>query len=184
VAITFVDWPDRTRWKVINNILGLPFEEPEETYSTSAHLYHDQGIEPGTKGRLNEAPAAPAPVRSREPRPDRSRPDRPASQGKPRTQRTRRRLKNGVAVAEDGTPAPDHAEQTPVAEQTNGRGSHDRRAADNTHGGAAERSTASADGQASGVSDETRPKRRRRRRSSGGSASAAAAPDSVPATGH
>ena len=52
IAITFVDWADRTRWKVINNTLGLPFEEPQETYSTSPHLYHDQGIDPGAKGRI------------------------------------------------------------------------------------------------------------------------------------
>jgi superfamily II DNA/RNA helicase len=99
VAITFVDWPDRTRWKVINNILGLPFEEPEETYSTSPHLYHDQGIEPGTKGRINEAPATPAPSRSRDVRSDsRPRADRKPGSDKPRSERTRRRLKNGVPV--------------------------------------------------------------------------------------
>jgi superfamily II DNA/RNA helicase len=34
--VTFVGLGDQTRWKVINNTLGLPFEEPEETYSTSA----------------------------------------------------------------------------------------------------------------------------------------------------
>ena len=50
IAITFVDWADRTRWKVINNALGLPFEEPQETYSTSANLFHDLGIDPAAKG--------------------------------------------------------------------------------------------------------------------------------------
>ena len=52
IAITFVDWADQTRWKVINNTLGLPFEEPQETYSTSAHLFHDLGIDPSAKGRI------------------------------------------------------------------------------------------------------------------------------------
>ncbi len=52
IAITFVDWADRTRWKVINNTLGLPFEEPQETYSTSEHLFHDQGIDPSVRGRI------------------------------------------------------------------------------------------------------------------------------------
>ncbi|MGI3780498.1 MAG: DEAD/DEAH box helicase, partial [Janthinobacterium lividum] len=66
IAITFVDWADQTRWKVINNALGLPFETPEETYSTSAHLFHDLGIDPSAKGRLNEP--APEPPREREPR--------------------------------------------------------------------------------------------------------------------
>ncbi len=52
VAITFVDWPDITRWKVINRALDLPFEDPPETYSTSEHLYHDLGIPPDATGRV------------------------------------------------------------------------------------------------------------------------------------
>ena len=52
VAVTFVDWADVTRWKVINKTLDLPFDEPAETYSTSEHFFHDLGIAPGTKGRL------------------------------------------------------------------------------------------------------------------------------------
>ena len=72
IAITFVDWADQTRWKVINNTLGLPFEEPEETYSTSAHLYHDLGIDPAAKGRIGAAEAgragdAPERLRGRAP---------------------------------------------------------------------------------------------------------------------
>ncbi len=51
VAITFVDWADLPRWRSINKILELPFPDPPETYSTSEHLYHDQGIPAGTKGR-------------------------------------------------------------------------------------------------------------------------------------
>jgi superfamily II DNA/RNA helicase len=54
VAVTFVDWPDMTRWKVINNVLGLPFEEPLETYSTSEHLFHDLGIPKAATGRVGE----------------------------------------------------------------------------------------------------------------------------------
>jgi len=65
-AITFVDWPDVTRWKVINKTLDLPFEDPVETYSTSEHLFHDQGIPAGTKGRIKD----PAPV-ERAPRAER-----------------------------------------------------------------------------------------------------------------
>ena len=52
VAITFVDWADVTRWKVINKALGLPFEDPAETYSTSEHFFHDLGIAHGAKGRV------------------------------------------------------------------------------------------------------------------------------------
>ncbi|WP_082573169.1 MULTISPECIES: DEAD/DEAH box helicase [unclassified Nocardioides] len=56
IAITLVDATDVHRWKMINKALDLPFDEPLETYSTSEHLYHDQGIAPGTKGRLIPAP--------------------------------------------------------------------------------------------------------------------------------
>jgi superfamily II DNA/RNA helicase len=87
IAITFVDWIDRPRWKLINEALDLPFDEPEETYSTSAHLYHDLGIDPGTKGRLTSPPTKTA-ERSRNERRDR-----------PRRTRVRRRLRNGVPVA-------------------------------------------------------------------------------------
>ncbi|MDP2775918.1 MAG: DEAD/DEAH box helicase [Nocardioides sp.] len=66
IAITFVDWADLARWKMINKTLDLPFPDPQETYSTSEHLYHDQGIAPGTKGRIVD----PAPV-ERKPREDR-----------------------------------------------------------------------------------------------------------------
>ncbi len=52
IAITLVDWADIARWKTINKTLDLPFEDPPETYSTSEHLLHDQGIPHGTQGRL------------------------------------------------------------------------------------------------------------------------------------
>jgi superfamily II DNA/RNA helicase len=54
VAVTFVDWADVTRWKVINKALALPFDDPQETYSTSEHLFHDMGIPAGTKGRIKD----------------------------------------------------------------------------------------------------------------------------------
>ena len=70
IAITFVDWADVTRWKTINKALELPFDEPQETYSNSEHFFHDQGIAPGTKGRI-------VPEKPREPRaPSRRRPRR------------------------------------------------------------------------------------------------------------
>ena len=89
IAVTFVDWADRTRWKVINNTLGLPFEEPQETYSTSAHLYHDLGIDPAAKGRI--APAKP-------PRSVEEGEDRRARRAERPKRGQRRRLRNGVPV--------------------------------------------------------------------------------------
>nr|WP_322942427.1 DEAD/DEAH box helicase [Actinacidiphila yeochonensis] len=54
-AITLVDWDDIPRWQLINKALDLPFNAPEETYSTSPHLYELLGIPAGTKGVLPRA---------------------------------------------------------------------------------------------------------------------------------
>ncbi|MFE0378207.1 DEAD/DEAH box helicase [Streptomyces inhibens] len=54
-AVTLVDWDDIPRWKLINKALDLSFDEPEETYSTSAHLYELLNIPAGTKGVLPRA---------------------------------------------------------------------------------------------------------------------------------
>ncbi|MCP2307450.1 DEAD/DEAH box helicase [Kitasatospora paracochleata] len=51
-AVTLVDWDDIPRWQLINKALDLPFNDPEETYSTSPHLYELLKIAPGTKGVL------------------------------------------------------------------------------------------------------------------------------------
>ncbi|WP_020385740.1 DEAD/DEAH box helicase [Kribbella catacumbae] len=52
IAVTFVDWADLVRWKTINKALDLPYDEPQEIYSTSPELYHDLGIPTGAKGRI------------------------------------------------------------------------------------------------------------------------------------
>jgi superfamily II DNA/RNA helicase len=52
VAVTFIDWRDLARWKLISDVLGLGLPEPPETYSTSEHFYAALGIPPGTGGRL------------------------------------------------------------------------------------------------------------------------------------
>ncbi|MEU3250999.1 DEAD/DEAH box helicase [Streptomyces sp. NPDC006997] len=54
-AITLVDWDDIPRWQLINKALGLDFNDPPETYSTSAHLFDELGIPQGTKGVLPRA---------------------------------------------------------------------------------------------------------------------------------
>ncbi|WP_429638771.1 DEAD/DEAH box helicase [Streptomyces auratus] len=54
-AVTLVDWDDIPRWKLINKALDLQFDEPEETYSTSPHLYEQLRIPAGTKGVLPRA---------------------------------------------------------------------------------------------------------------------------------
>ena len=52
VAVTFVDWNDLSRWKIINDVLHLDFPEPLETYSTSEHLYTTLRIPAGATGVL------------------------------------------------------------------------------------------------------------------------------------
>ncbi|MBO0775712.1 MAG: DEAD/DEAH box helicase, partial [Actinobacteria bacterium] len=52
VAVTFIDWRDLPRWKLIDAALGLGLPEPPETYSTSEHFYAALGIPLGTGGSL------------------------------------------------------------------------------------------------------------------------------------
>jgi superfamily II DNA/RNA helicase len=55
IAVTFVDWDDLHRWGMINRVLDLGMPEPQETYSSSPHLYSDLDIPEGSKGRLPRA---------------------------------------------------------------------------------------------------------------------------------
>lgn len=52
IAVSFIDWDDVPRWKLINESLGLDFADPAETYSTSRHLYDDLNIPAGVTSRL------------------------------------------------------------------------------------------------------------------------------------
>ncbi|NLT30243.1 MAG: DEAD/DEAH box helicase, partial [Propionibacterium sp.] len=96
VAITFVDWADTTRWKVINKTLNLDFDEPVETYSTSPHLFTDLNIPTDARSRLVDA-KAPAREEGRE------RPRTP----RPKSNRNRRRTRHGVVGDEAKAPATD-----------------------------------------------------------------------------
>ncbi|KRF48514.1 DNA helicase [Terrabacter sp. Soil811] len=55
VAVTFVDWDDLHRWALINKTLDLGIPEPQETYSSSDHLYSDLDIPTDAKGRLRRS---------------------------------------------------------------------------------------------------------------------------------
>ncbi len=118
-AITFVDWADIHRWKMINKALDLPFDDPQETYSTSEHLFHDQGIAPGTKGRI--VPPAP-----REAKPERSS-ERSGGGRPPRDRnrdRSRTRTRSGQPVAEGGSAeTPSGSTTGPASESPSGEGS-------------------------------------------------------------
>jgi superfamily II DNA/RNA helicase len=55
VAVTFVDWRDMHRWKLINEALGLGLAEPPETYSTSEHFHNELDIPQAATGNLPRA---------------------------------------------------------------------------------------------------------------------------------
>jgi superfamily II DNA/RNA helicase len=55
VAVTFVDWEDMPRWRIIDKTLGLDMAEPPETYHTSPHLFADLGIDSSVSGTLPTA---------------------------------------------------------------------------------------------------------------------------------
>jgi superfamily II DNA/RNA helicase len=115
IAVTFVDWADLHRWKMINKALDLPFEEPQETYSTSAHLFHDLGIPSGTKGRI--VPPAPEPRRDEAPR------ERTRRERAPRERsRTRTRSGQNVAGSSSETPAAVASGEKGAGERAGGQG--------------------------------------------------------------
>ncbi len=110
IAVTFVDWADVTRWKVINRVLDLPFDDPTETYSTSENFLHDMGIPPDATGRL--VPPSEVKVERKDSRQggrggQGDRGDRPASndrQDRPRRNRNRNRTRGGEPVNGEAAP--------------------------------------------------------------------------------
>jgi superfamily II DNA/RNA helicase len=54
ISVTFVDWDDLARWKMIDTALNLGLGEPEETYSSSEHLYEIMNIPAGSNGRITK----------------------------------------------------------------------------------------------------------------------------------
>jgi superfamily II DNA/RNA helicase len=59
IAVTFVDWDELARWKMIDTALSLGLPEPIETYSSSEHLYEMLNIPSGSTGRVTTGRAAP-----------------------------------------------------------------------------------------------------------------------------
>ncbi|MFF9477556.1 DEAD/DEAH box helicase [Streptomyces sp. NPDC014733] len=125
-AVTLVDWDDIPRWKLINKALDLPFDEPEETYSTSPHLYEQLHIPAGTKGVLPRSERTRAGLAAEEVEDlgetggrGRGRGQAPAATEHPqrtRTPRQRRRTRGGAAV--DGAAAPQAEAAADTAEGT------------------------------------------------------------------
>ncbi|MER6140754.1 DEAD/DEAH box helicase [Streptomyces sparsogenes] len=152
-AVTLVDWDDIPRWQLINKALDLPFNDPEETYSTSEHLYELLNIPEGTTGILPRAERTRAGLDAEEiedlgetgPRGARGgrgrRAAAPAEErpARTRTQRQRRRLRGGVVI--DGE-AGDSTQSTQSAETA----------------------VTTAEGEGSVATEPRQPRRRRRTR--------------------
>ncbi len=162
-AVTLVDWDEITRWHLINKALELDLENPEETYSTSPHLYEALSIPQGTKGVLPRAERTRAGLGAEELEdlgetggggrrgagPRRSAPAAEERPKRSRTQRQRRRTRGGRPLA---------------AEAAGGGGE-----------GAAETRESAAEPAAAAADAAPRKPRRRRRRTRGGGAGRAAA---------
>jgi superfamily II DNA/RNA helicase len=76
IAVTFVDWDELARWKMIDTALVLGLPEPVETYSSSEHLFEMLNIPAGSSGRMNKKSATPVD----RPKSDRSKTDRTKSE--------------------------------------------------------------------------------------------------------
>ena len=55
ISVTFVYWDDLARWKMIDTALVLGLGEPEETYSSSDHLFKILNIPAGSNGRIKKS---------------------------------------------------------------------------------------------------------------------------------
>lgn len=87
IAVTFVDWDELARWKMINQTLDLGLAEPEETYSSSPHLYEVLDIPAGSTGRLTKSKPVVQQKAVIEKRPEKR------IESKPKVERTRTRTR-------------------------------------------------------------------------------------------
>ncbi len=164
VAVTLVDWQDLPRWILINKTLGLPFDDPVETYSTSPHLYTDLDIPEGTKGELPRA------QRTREGL------DAEVLEDLGETGKARRqprgsdsgRPRGGSKPREGGGSKPREGGQKRNRQRT--RGGSSTSSANGSSSGEAVAASAAGTSASSADGASDAPRRRRRRRRSGGSA--------------
>jgi superfamily II DNA/RNA helicase len=166
VAVTLVDWDDIPRWQLINKALGLGFDDPPETYSTSPWVYSDLDVPETATGRLPRAQRTREGLEAEtlEDLGETGKRNRPTSGG--------RGDSRGPAGGRQG-------ERSPDAEATDGGKSRPRRRTRRSGSSAEGRSEpAPAQGSAEGSGEAGgKPRRRRRRgganRGGGGSESVA-----------
>ncbi|WP_076262694.1 DEAD/DEAH box helicase [Intrasporangium flavum] len=185
VAVTFVDWDDLHRWALINKTLDLGIPEPQETYSSSDHLFSDLDIPTDAKGYLRKSEQTRAGLAAEEledlgetgkrhGKGGQGRSGQGSSQGGSRGGRSGGRDASDEA-REDGESRPRRQRNR---RRTRGGGAAAAGAAPSAEG---ESSPATSGERSTGSSEDgsSRPRRRRRRGGSGRSGQQA---DSAPAT--
>jgi superfamily II DNA/RNA helicase len=93
IAVTFVDWDDLARWKMIDTALVLGLPEPVETYSSSEHLFEMLNIPAGSTGRMTKQRAPQVDRVERADKPAKAKSDAPQKSAEPRVKRERTRTK-------------------------------------------------------------------------------------------
>ncbi|MDM4720912.1 DEAD/DEAH box helicase [Micromonospora sp. WMMA1363] len=168
VAVTFVDWDDMPRWRIIDKTLGLDLPEPPETYHTSPHLYTDLDISTEITGTLPTAERTRAGLAAEAEEDLGGRSRRGDGRSSRRGEgRGRRRARGGDPAAGSATEAATDTEKRTPRRRRRRRGGEvvagEPAATSSTEGGAGAPS-ASAEG-----APAPKPRRRRRRRAGGGS---------------
>jgi len=101
IAVTFVDWDDLARWKMIDTALVLGLPEPVETYSSSEHLFEMLNIPAGSSGRMTKKSAAAVDKpRSERPKTDRPKSEKASEPKKPATDRIKRERTRTKRISE------------------------------------------------------------------------------------
>ena len=96
IAVTFVDWDELARWKMIDTALVLGLPEPVETYSSSEHLYEMLNIPAGSTGRMTKQ----RPTQSEKPRGEKPRSEKVAEVKKPVADRVKRERTRTKRISE------------------------------------------------------------------------------------
>jgi superfamily II DNA/RNA helicase len=101
IAVTFVDWDELARWKMIDTALVLGLPEPVETYSSSEHLFEMLNIPAGSSGRMNKKSATPVDKpKSERPKTDRPKSEKAVEPKKPAADRIKRERTRTKRISE------------------------------------------------------------------------------------
>ncbi|GIG65371.1 superfamily II DNA/RNA helicase [Phytomonospora endophytica] len=166
VAVTFINWEDTPRWKIIDKTLNLDLPSPQETYHTSEHLYTDLDIPTDVTGEL------PTKERQREGLSAEANID--VEGGKHAGGRNKRRRGAGGGGGGRGKPSGERGGERPqsssqaTAESSDGEQKPRRaRTRRKVTGDSPAAATGDSTPQASAAEGPARPRRRRRRRPAG-----------------